>query len=105
VYFLIETFDAEGADELRGTTRPAHLRYLSENASLLLAAGAKLDDEGTRAHGSMYVLDVPDRAAAEAFLAAEPFICAGVIRSWTITRWRKGFFDYRRVPEKGRRAP
>jgi uncharacterized protein len=104
VYFLIETFDAEGAAGLRDATRPAHLRYLTENASVLLVAGAKLDDDGERAHGSMYVLDVPDRAAAEAFLAAEPFVRAGVIGRWTITRWRKGFFDHRRTPEEGRRA-
>lgn len=102
MYFLIETFDAEGVAELRAANRPAHLQYLSDNVAVVLAAGAKLDDAGEHAHGSMYVVDVEHRAAAQAFLSADPFLRAGVIGSWTITRWRKGFFDYRRVSEEGR---
>jgi len=100
VYFLIETFDAEGVAEQRAAHRPEHLRFLSDNVAVVLAAGAKLDDAGENAHGSMYVVDVPDRAAAEAFLAPDPFARTGVIGSWTITRWRKGFFDYRRVTQE-----
>ncbi len=102
MYSLVGTFDAEGVEQARAELRPAHLRYLSEHVSLLLAAGAELDDDGERAHGSVYVLDVPDRAAAEAFLAAEPFVRAGVVGRWTVTRWRKGFFDHRRAPEEER---
>jgi uncharacterized protein YciI len=100
MYFLIESFDAEGVTELRAASRAAHLQYLTDNVATVLAAGAKLNDAGEGAGGSIYIVDVGDRAAAEAFLSADPFMRAGVIDRWTITRWRKGFFDHRRVPQE-----
>jgi uncharacterized protein len=102
MYFLIETTDAPGSAALRETHRPEHVAYLTDNLAVVLTAGAKLDDAGEKSHGSMYVVDVPDRAAAEAFLAGDPFMRSGVIGEWTITRWRKGFFDHRRVPQDPR---
>ena len=80
-------------------TGPTHLAYLEANLPRLLAAGAKLRDDGTTAWGSVYIVDIEDRVAAEAFIAADPFDKAGLFATVAITRWRKGFFDYRRVPQ------
>jgi len=101
MHFLVETFDADGVADLRAEIRPAHLRYLEDHVDIILAAGAKLTDDGGNAGGSAYLLDVPDRAAVEAFLVGEPFQQAGVIARTTITRWRRGFFDRQRVPQEG----
>lgn len=97
--YLIYATDRPGAAALRAEHRPAHLAYLEANLPLILAAGAKLADDGTAAFGSAYLLDVDDRAAAEAFIAADPFSKAGVFGEIVITRWRKGFFDHRTVPQ------
>jgi uncharacterized protein YciI len=73
------------------------MAFLDANLSRLIAAGAKISDDGATAWGSLYILDVDDRAAAEAFIAAGPYIKAGLFRDVAITRWRKGFFDFRRL--------
>jgi len=98
--FLIDATDRPDAAALRRERRPEHLRYLDANLPLLIAAGAKLSDDGATALGSVYLVDVDDRTAAEAFIAADPYRKAGVFSTVAITRWRKGFFDFRRVPPK-----
>jgi uncharacterized protein len=95
--FLIDTeTDGSRAAE-RDATRPQHLAYLNDAGAVVLAAGAKLADDGTVGSGSFYLLDVETRAEAEAFLAADPYALAGLIRSAALTRVRKGFFAGRQV--------
>jgi uncharacterized protein YciI len=69
--------------------REAHLAYVRDNLAKLKMAGPLLDDAGEMA-GSMFILDVADKAAVEAFNAADPYTQAGVfaqveIRSIKIT--------------------
>ena len=52
--YLIDTsIDPAKAAE-RAQVRPRHLAYLSSKASLVLAAGAKLEDDGSAGSGSFY---------------------------------------------------
>jgi uncharacterized protein YciI len=95
--YVIDATDKTDAQALRAATRDEHLAYLQSELPRLIAAGAKLRDDGTTAWGSLYVLDVEERAAAEAFIAGDPFTKAGVFADIAITRWRKGFFDHRRL--------
>ena len=97
--YLIDATDRPDGAELRAAHRTAHLAFLEASLPLLVAAGAKLSDDGTTAWGSAYIVDVEDRAAAEAFIAADPFAKAGLFAAVAITRWRKGFLDHRRVPQ------
>ena len=69
--YLIDASDAPDRAEIRRRTRPDHLAYLEANVHLIIAAGAKLSDDGQTALGSLYLLDVDERGAAEAFIAAE----------------------------------
>ena len=96
--YLIDATDKPDGHALRQTHRPAHLRFLEDNVATLIAAGAKLSDDGASAWGSVYILDVEERAAAEAFIAGDPYSAARLFASVAITRWRKGFFDFRRMP-------
>jgi uncharacterized protein YciI len=93
--YIVETWDKEGHAAVRREHRPAHLEFLAEKHALLLACGAKLDDDGSDAGGGIYVLDVATRGEAEAFIAADPFHRAGLFRQVTITRWRKAYVDGR----------
>ena len=45
--YIIETFDKPGHQAVRQQHRAAHLEYLDANKHLLLACGAKLQDDGT----------------------------------------------------------
>jgi len=95
-YAIIAQDRPDGA-EIRRDRRPEHLDYLDANKHLLLAAGAQFADDGTTPVGSILLIDVDDRAAAEQFAANDPFSQAGLFESVKIVPWRKVFFDKERV--------
>ena len=87
--FVLMCVDHPGALDRRMAAREAHLAYVSEHISLVKIAGPLLDDEGQMA-GSMFVIEAPDKAAVEAFSAADPYRLAGLferveVRSWKVT--------------------
>ncbi|WP_417282809.1 YciI family protein [Comamonas sp.] len=89
--YLIETFDKPDHQAVRQAHRPAHLDFLSAHQHLLLACGAKLDDEGKDLGGGLYVVDLDTRQAAQDFIEAAPFFQAGLFANVCITRWRKAY--------------
>jgi len=93
--FMIETFDKPSHHELRLDVRPRHLAYLDANLDCLIACGAKLNDDGERAHGGLYLLAVENREEAERFIRNDPFHDAGLFERVTITRWRQAYLDGR----------
>jgi len=95
--YAIQTQDKAGTAELRAATRPAHLEYLTKNQSLLLAAGALINDDGSGGKGGILLVDTDDRAVAERFIAEDPFTKAGLFEKVTVTRWRKAFFNKERL--------
>lgn len=96
--YLIETTNDPERPQDRERERPAHLAYLDEVMHLLLAAGARLTDDGKAPIGSFYIVDVEDRAAAEAFIGREPYSRAGLLVSVRYSRWRKAIFNFARQP-------
>lgn len=94
--YLIDASDGPDVAELRARLRPDHLAHINDHLPLILAAGAKLSEDGTPI-GSAYLLDVEHRRAAEEFIQADPYVLGQVFGTVTITRWRKGFFDHARV--------
>ena len=97
--YAIITHDGSDSAAIRAQHGAAHRRYLDDNKSRLIAAGAMLKDDGTRPHGSIFIIDTEERAEAEAFLAGDPFSQAGLFVSSEITYWRKAFFDFQRLIE------
>lgn len=77
--FVLHCLDKADSLELRMATRERHLAYVQSRASDVKIAGPMLDDAGGMA-GSMFILDVADKAAAEAFNAADPYTQAGLWR-------------------------
>ncbi len=95
--YLIDTVIPPSRATERNAVRPQHLAYLEANKELLLACGAKLADDGSAGDGSFYLLDVESRADAEAFISRDPYCALGLVASMTLTRVRKGFYNYERV--------
>lgn len=87
--YIIYQEDAPGSKALREVHKPAHFAYLEEHKDILVLGGAMLADDEARI-GSVLILNVPDRAAAEAFSANEPLRKAGTFASVKITRMRRG---------------
>ncbi|EYS98245.1 hypothetical protein CF68_19040 [Cupriavidus sp. SK-4] len=91
--YLIETVDKPNHQHVRQATRASHLDYLEANKALLLACGAKLNDDGSDAGGGIYIVDVDTRDAAQQFIDADPFTQAGLFAEVRIVRWRKAYLD------------
>ncbi len=90
--FSIACTDKPGALETRMATRPEHLAYLESRQASLVLVGPVLDAAGNPC-GSLLVVDVPDRAAAEAFAAGDPYAKAGLFESVVIRPFRAVFKD------------
>lgn len=79
--------DKTDAGSIRQDNRPAHLEYLK--ASPVVVAGPTVSDDGETMTGSLVVLDLEDRAAAEAWAANDPYAKAGLFSSVEIRAWKK----------------
>ena len=95
--YAIITIDKPNCLDLRNQHRTVHLDYLTDNKDKLLAAGAKVDDQGEGGYGGVIIVDTEDRAEAEAFIANDPFTKAGLFSSIEVVRWRKAFFNFERL--------
>ena len=82
---VIHALDRADAGDLRAVTRPEHLAYVESFD--VLYGGPLLEDDG-RMCGSLIVLDVDTREAAEEFAARDPYALAGLFKRVTITGFR-----------------
>ncbi len=63
--------------DLRRARRPAHLEYVAARQNLIVYAGPLI--EAGRMIGSLFLFDVEDRAALDAYLAGDPYFADGGI--------------------------
>jgi len=91
--YVIETWDKIDHLPLRKKLRDEHLKYLNQKLELLLACGAKLDDDGSDLGGGIYIIDVNTRKAAQQFIEQDPFYIGGLFQKIKIDRWRKAYLD------------
>jgi uncharacterized protein YciI len=89
MHFIVFAIDKPGHVDLRQSIRPDHLEYLGSQKGILVTAGPMQSDDGASMIGSMLVIDVPDRAAAEAFAKGDPYAKAGLFESTVIKRWKR----------------
>lgn len=83
--FVVIGRDGEGG--LRARHRPDHLDYVSGRQSDIVYAGPLIEDG--RMVGSLFVFDLPDRAALDAYMKEDPYFTGGVFASVEIfeSRW------------------
>jgi len=89
--FTIYCRDKANSVDLRMATRPDHVTYLKGFADKFVFAGPLLADDGETPIGSVLVIDVEDKAAAEAFAAGDPYAKAGLFAETSITGVRQVF--------------
>ena len=85
--FIIHATDGADSDDRRAQRYDLHCAFMERHDASVIARGALKDDAGVSFIGSALLLDVADRAAAEALWADEPFNRAGVYDAVTIERW------------------
>ena len=88
--FVMHSQDAADGEAHRAPLRAAHADYMHAHRNILVTHGPLHSDDGTRALGCVLIVDVADKAQAEAFWSREPFNAAGVYAATSIERWRFG---------------
>lgn len=75
--FVLHCLDKPQSLPLRMANREAHLAYVGGRKAEVKLAGPMLSDDGDMA-GSLLIIEVADKAAAEAFSAGDPYTKAGL---------------------------
>jgi uncharacterized protein YciI len=89
-FFSIVCWDKPGVLDQRVLHRPDHVAYLKTQEPVIRVAGPALDDQGQMC-GSLFVIEVADKAAAEAFSDGDPFKQRGVFAKVEIRGFTKTF--------------
>lgn len=91
--------DRPGGQAIRTATRDAHLAYLEHHRDIVVLSGGTLAEDGTSRTGSVFIINVLSREAAEKFSAEEPFRKAGLFKTVKITRMRRGQWNPEAAPK------
>ena len=97
--YIIYQEDREDGAAIRAAIREAHFAYLDRHKDILVLGGALLGDDGAARTGSVLIINVADRAAADAFSENEPFRRAGLFRSVKVSRMRRGQWNPQNAPK------
>ena len=85
--FALITKDKPGHIEVRKANRDAHLAYIAETGVVEMA-GPFVDPDGMMS-GSLIIMDVADRAAAQAWADNDPYAKAGLFEKVRLEQWNK----------------
>jgi uncharacterized protein len=91
--FAVVCLDRPDSASIRSRSLDEHRRYVDAHASSIVNSGPLLDDDGTTRSGQLFILDVPDRPSAAAFIHADPFTAAGVFETVLIRQFVPVFSD------------
>ena len=91
VYWYMRGYAKPGAHEQRQSLFKAHQAYFEPyNAEHFIVRGGAQSEDGSQWVGSANLIALPDRAAAEAFAAEEPFCKNGLFERMLIERYDFG---------------
>ena len=91
--YAVHCVDAKGVDELRNKHLAPHKAYLVGQKHILVVGGALFTEGTDETLGSLYIVNVANRQAAEDFSKADPFTEAGVFGTVTVTAMRKSHWN------------
>lgn len=85
--FCIIGIDKPDSLELRMANRDAHLKHWAESGTVKLG-GPFTNDDGDRLEGSMLVIDVENREAAQKLADTDPYVTASLFESRELRAWK-----------------
>ena len=97
--YIMYQVDKPNSEAIRAAQRQAHFQYLDDHQDILLLGGAMLATDGETRTGSVLIINVPSREAAERFSENEPFRKAGLFERVEINRMRRGQWNPAAAPK------
>ncbi|VAV89430.1 YciL protein [hydrothermal vent metagenome] len=94
MYFIILAEDKPGSLTIRMDNRPAHLDYVAAQGCVKLAGPFLTEGGDPKPRGSMLIIEVAGRAAAERFAANDPYARAGLFATVSVRPWMPTFGDW-----------
>jgi len=85
--WYVRSMYVPGAAEKRQSAMDAHLAWHAGYRDRIHFAGPLLSDDGSSPLGTMCIIELPDRAAAEEYVAGDGYAKAGMLETPTITRF------------------
>lgn len=85
--FALITKDKAGHIDVRKANRDAHLAYIA-STGVVEMAGPFIDEDGVMS-GSLIVMEVEDRNAAQAWADNDPYAKAGLFEKVRLEQWNK----------------
>jgi uncharacterized protein YciI len=95
--YVIQFVDDPGVTEKKKQVRPVHLEYVIKNAHRIIASGGFFPDDDDFPIGGLIILDTESRQEAVDYIENDPFFLNGIFSEYTINRFRKAIFDYKRI--------
>jgi hypothetical protein len=90
VHWLIKCRSKPDTDALREATMDAHRDFLDGYPEVTWFSGPLFTDDNRNAIGSLRLIEFPDRAAAVAYINADPYTRADIFQSIAVERWKPG---------------
>ena len=88
MHFVIIARDKPTGD-LRARLRTSHLEFIADKQHLFRFGGPLIDEAG-KVTGSLMILDLPDRAALDAYMAQDPYFRdGGIFETVTVQQTRQ----------------
>lgn len=97
--YMIFGVDKEDGADIRAKVRDDHFAYLDRHEDIVVLGGATLADADDTRTGSVLIINVANRAEADAFSQDEPFRKAGLFKAVTVTRMRRGQWNPAAAPK------
>ncbi len=85
--WFIRSMYAPGAADKREAVMEAHLAHQADYRDHVHFAGPILSDDGATPLGTMCIIELPNRAAAEAYVSGDGYAQAGMLEQATIKRF------------------
>ena len=94
--WLVVSNDSENSAAIRAdqSIMDAHWQYELSIKNRIIAAGSLRTDDGVTPTGSLLILDVDSREAAQALIDADPATRAGLRGEISIRYWNQAILDH-----------
>src|SRR5258708_13965597 len=87
--YMIRFADDASKLGLRHLHHRAHQEFVERHKDQILSAGSLHSDADSSPTGALWIVDVPNRAAAEALYESDPYWVVGLRRSADVMLWRR----------------